>query len=155
MQALKAKHYCKLSVLSVLISLLSLSCVDVPGEYEITTFDLGNGRSIEILASENAEVSQSFYYQVKVDQKIVVPLCMICVGHDRNQLKFKTLVAKDGDLVGIFEQKYPQEIMAIHDFKSKATWPAEHEQYGAALLSELQAEHQDKQLKLRDGRACE
>jgi len=28
----------------------------VSGEYEIETFDLGNGRSIEILASKDAEV---------------------------------------------------------------------------------------------------
>ena len=69
------------------------------------------------------EVSQSIYYQVKVDQKIVIPLCMICAGHDRGQLKFKTLLAKDGDLVGIFEQKFPQEILAIHDFKSNNSWP--------------------------------
>jgi hypothetical protein len=71
----------------MLVLLLSFSCTGVSGEYRITNFNLGQGRSIEILASEDAEVSQSFYYQVKLDEKIVVPLFMICVGHDRGQLR--------------------------------------------------------------------
>jgi hypothetical protein len=33
--------------------------------------------------------------------------------------------------------------------------PEEHEQYGAALLKDLQAEHQDIQLKLGQKEACE
>ena len=140
---------------------LSLSCTDLSGEYEIANFDLGKGRSIEILASEDAEVSQSFYYQVKVDRKIIVPLVMICVGHDRGQLKFNTLLAKDGDVVGIFEQKHPQEILAIHDFKLNATWPGllsdnkstEFRQSGTLLLRELQTEHEN--IQLAEGRACE
>jgi hypothetical protein len=149
--------------LTVLILLVSLSCTGASGQYEITKFDLGKGRSIEILASEDAEVSQSFYYQVRVDEKIVVPLVIICVGHDRGQLMFKTLLAKEGDVVGIFEQKHPEEMLAIHDFKSNATWPglpgpdqeAEFKLSGNLLLRDLQAEHQNMQLTLADGRACE
>ena len=163
MQDLKPKQYRRLFALSVLISLLVLSCCGLSGEYRITNFDLGKGRSIEILASNDAEVSQSFYYQVKVDQKIIVPLVMICVGHDRGQLKFQTILAKDGDLVGIFEQKHPEEMLALHDFKLNATWPGslsdsnstQYKQSGTLLLKELQAEHQTRQLKLADGRACE
>ena len=111
MQTLKPKYYRRLCGLSLLVSLLVLSCTDIPGQYEITNFDLGKGRLIELLASNDAEVSQSFYYQVKVDQKIIVPLFMICVGHDRGQLKFGTILAKDGDLVGIFEQKHPRNCL--------------------------------------------
>lgn len=152
-----------MSLPGVLMLLFALSCTDVPGEYEMATFDLGKGRSIEILASHNAEVSQSFYYQVKVDQKIVVPLVMICVGHDHGQLQFKTLVAKDGDLVGIFEQQRPEEMLAIHDFKSNATWPGalspeiqtDFKSSGTLLLRDLQAEHQNLRLTLAAGRACE
>ena len=160
---MQLKQNLHLSGLSLLMSIILISCT-ASGEYEVQTFDLGKGRSIEIFASENVEVSQSFYYQVKVDQKITIPLFRICGGHDRGQLKFKTLLAKDGDLVGIFEQKYPQEILAIHDFKSNASWPRmlsgynspeEHEEYGAALLKDLQAEHEDIQLKLGHERACE
>ena len=94
------------------------------GEYGIKNFDLGKGRSIELLASNDAEVSQSFYYQVKVDQKIIVPPFMICVGHDRGQLKFRTILAKDGDLVGIFEQKHPGELLALHDLTTRRRRPA-------------------------------
>jgi hypothetical protein len=160
---IKIKRYCRLAGLTVLIFLLSLSCTDLSGEYKIKNFDLGKGRSIEILASEDAEVSQSFYYQVKVDQKILVPLFMICVGHDRGQLTFNTLLAKDSDLVGIFEQKHPQELLAIHDFRLNATWPGllsdnnppEQKQSGTLLLKLLQVEHQNIQLQLEEGRACE
>ena len=163
MRVLKTKRHLSLSMLGVLILLPSLSCTDVPGQYEIVTFDLGKGRSIEILASHNAEVSQSFYYQVKVDQKIVVPLVTICVGHDHGQLQFKTLVAKDGDLAGIFEQQRPEEMLAIHDFKSNATWPGslipeietDFKSSGTLLLRDLQTEHQNLRLKLAEGRACE
>jgi hypothetical protein len=163
MQYLKPKHYRQLFGLSMLISLLVLSCTDLKGEYGITNVDLGNGRSIEILASNDAEVSQSFYYQVRVDQKIIVSLFMICVGHDHGQLKFQTRLAKDGDLVGIFEQKHPEEMLALHEFKSNATWPGllsdnistEYKKSGALLLKELQAEHHNIQLRLADGRACE
>jgi hypothetical protein len=149
--------------LSVSMLLVLLSCTDIPGEYEITRFDLGKGRLIEIFASENAEVSQSFYYQVKVDGKIIVPHVMVCVGHDRGQLKFNTLIAKDGDLVGIFEQKRREQILALHDFRAKATWPGvlsgdqqgEFRMSGGLLLRDLQAEHQNIELRLSSDRSCE
>lgn len=162
MQVPKTEHYLQLLSMMVLLVLL-VSCT-ASGEYEIETFDLGNGRTIEIFASNDAEVSQSFYYQVKVDGTIVASLCMMCVGHDRGQLKFRTLLAKDGDLVGIFEQKFPEEILAIHDFKANASWPRmpmeyknpeEHEQYGEALLKDLQAEHEGIQFRLGHKNACE
>ncbi len=151
MQVLKAQHYLWLRCVTVLFLILFVSCA-ASGEYEIETFNLGKDRSIELLASEDVEVSQSFYCQVKVDQKIVVPLFMICVDNNRGQLKFKTLLAEQGDLVGIFEQEYPQEILTIHDFRSNASWPrmlngykspAEYEQYGAEVLKEDQAEHKN------------
>jgi len=147
------QHHWRLLSVALVVLVMLVSCT-ATGEYEIETFDLGKGHSIEILASEDAEVSQSFYYQVKVGQKIVASLCMICVGHDHGQLKFKTLSASDGDLVGIFEQKFPQEILAIHDFKSNSSWPRQ-EGSGATLLNELQAEHKDIQLTLGHRQACE
>lgn len=84
---------------------------------------------------------------------------MICVGHDRGQLEFKTLLAKGGDVVGIFEQKRPEEMLAIHDFNANATWPGLLSQdiqtdfkLSATLhLKDLQAEHQNMQLTLADG----
>jgi len=149
------------SVASVLLLLILVSC-SASGEYEIVTFDVGQHRSIQILASEYLEVTRSFYYQVKVDEKVVVPLVRMCSGIDSSHLRFKILVAQGGDLVGIFEKRYPQEILAIHNFRTNASWPAllsygstdEYYKFGEALLKELQAEHRDVELRLDEGRAC-
>lgn len=146
---------------SVLLLLILVSC-STSGQYEIVTFDVGQHRSIQILASEYLEVTRSFYYQVKVDEKVVVPLFRMCGGIDSDHLRFKILVAQGGDLVGIFEKRYPQEILAIHNFKTNASWPAllsygstdEYYKFGEALLKELQAEHRDLELRLDEGRAC-
>ena len=161
MQVFKVKNLVR-SVAGVLVVLTLLSC-SVSGEYEIVTFELGRQRSIQILASEYLEVTQSIYYQVKVDGKVVVPLFRMCGGIDRGQLNFKTLLAEGGDLVGIFEKRYPQDILAVHDFKTNATWPAllsygstdEYYKFGEALLKKLQAEHQNLDLKLSNDHACE
>src|SRR5829696_6458107 len=150
------------SVAGVLLLLIFVSC-SASGQYEIVTFDVGQHRSIQILASEYWEVTQSFYYQVKVDEKVVVPLFRMCGGIDRGQLEFKTLFAKGGEFVGIYEKRYPNDILALHDFKTNASWPAllsygsrdEYYKFGEALLKELQAEHQDLNLKLDEERACE
>jgi len=146
----------------IVLSLLVLTSCEASGEYEMKTFNLGNGRSIAILASEHLEVTQSFYYQVMVERKIVVPLMMVCVGIDRGQLKFNTLTAKNGDLIGIFEEHGPQEILAIHDFEANTTWPGtiadggpeRYQQHGARLLEELQSEHPGLILKLGPHNAC-
>jgi len=150
------------SIAGVLLSLLFVSC-SVSGQYEIATFDLGKQRSIQILASEYIEVTQSIYYQVKVDGKVVIPLFMICSTLDHGQLDFQALLARDGDLVGVFEKELPQEILVVHDFKTNASWPRvlsynstdEYYQFGAALLKQLQAEHPNLELKLGSDRACD
>ena len=133
------------------------SCKDPKGQYLITTLDAGSGRTIEILASEEMEVTQSIYYRVKVNGEIVVPLGMICGGHDTGKLKFETIMAKNGDLVGVFEERYPNDILAMHDFKSSRTWPQffdQHGQWGDELLNELQAEHKELKLKKGSGIGC-
>jgi hypothetical protein len=150
-----------LASLSICALLISTSC-EQSGEYAIATLDLGKGRSIEILASNRVEVSQGFYYQVKVDGKVVVPMFMLCTGLDNGKLKFKTIAAKGGDLVAIFEQKYPDEILAIHDFKTNVSWPRgfdrntamENNKIGEAFFKELQAEHPDIQLHLGQKHGC-
>ena len=149
-------RYVKWTLALILSLPLALASCDDNGQYEVETFNLGNARSIEILASEHLEVTQSFYYQVKVDQKVVVRLGLMCVGIDRGQLKFGTLLAKSGDLVGVFEKKYPQEILAIHDFRTNITWPGipadggpeRYQDHGASLLRELQSEHPERTLTM-------
>ena len=96
-----------------------------------------------------------------VDGKIIVPIFRICSGHDSGKLNFRTITAKNGDLVGVFEQRYPNDILALHDFNSNRTWPeardkslAEVEQLRSDLLRELQAEHQNLTLQTETGRGC-
>jgi hypothetical protein len=147
--------------LSVCVLLISASC-EQSGEYLIATLNLNKERSVEILASNRVEVSQGLYYKVKVDGKVVVPLTLMCTGLDNGKLKFKTIAAKGGDLVAIFEQKYPAEILAIHDFKSNVSWPRgfdyntpmENEKIGEAYFKELQAEHPEIQLHLGQIHGC-
>jgi len=123
------------SIAGVLLSLLFVSC-SVSGQYEI---------------------------HVKVDGKVVIPLFMICSTLDHGQLDFQALLARDGDLVGVFEKEHPQEILAVHDFKTNASWPRvlsynstdEYYQFGKALLQQLQAEHPNLELKLGSDRACD
>jgi hypothetical protein len=142
---------------SLFIALGLISC-EYKGEYEIAKFEQGRNWSIEILASYDVEVTQSFYYRVRVDGKVAVPIVMICAGHDTGKLRFSAITAKNGDLVGIFEQKYPNEILALHDFSSNRTWPGsfvgESNPSGYAFLEELQREHKDIQFKKGEGTGC-
>ena len=150
----------RLIVLFLFLSLLS--CGNKKGEYSITRFDLGRGRSIEILASNEMEVTQSFYYRVTVADKTVVPLSLICVGHDTGTLTFRTIAAQNGELVGIFEQRFPDEILAVHDFSSNITWPrpldyekpVHRDQIGHELLNKLQVEHTERSLKFARDSGC-
>jgi hypothetical protein len=150
-----------LAYLIIGLVLLSASC-EQRGEYELAILDLGKGRSFQIFATNHVEVSQGILYQVKVDGNVVVPLTLLCTGSDNGKLKFKTISAKGGDLVGIFEQKYPEEILAIHDFKSNVSWPrgfdentpAEKAKIGEAFFKELQAEHPEIQLYLGQKHGC-
>ena len=150
-----------LALLSISLLFISASC-EQTGEYEIATLDLGKGRSIDISASNHIEVSQSIYYEVTVDGKVVVPLTMMCAGLDNGKLKFQTIFAKDGDLVGVFEQKYPNEILAIHDFKSNVSWPRgfdhnppiENEKIGESFLKQLQVEHMNINFQLGQKYGC-
>lgn len=137
----------------ICLLLISASCEQL-GEYQVATLDVGKGRSIEIFATNHVEVSQGILYQVKVDQNIVVSLTLMCTGLDNGKLKFKTLLAKDGDLVGVFEQKYPDEILAIHDFRSNVSWPRGSEENGAELFKQLQAEHLNMKLTLGQKHGC-
>jgi hypothetical protein len=145
------------AVILLLLLLANGSCESRKGEYLISTLDVGSGRSIEILAANEMEVTQSIYYRVKVTGETVVPLFMMCGGYDTGKLRFKTITAKHGDLVGVFEQRYPDDILAVHDFSSNRSWPYgrdEHGQWGDELLGELQREHEGLKLKLGRGLGC-
>jgi len=85
-------------------------------EYPVTTFEVGQDKSIVILAATEWELSQPFYYEVRVNGEVVVPKFLICGGKDDGKFKFNVMSAKGGHLVGVFAEKYPREVLALHDF---------------------------------------
>ena len=144
-------------VLSLPLLLANLSCEGPKGEYLITSLNPGPGRTIEILASYDVDGGRGIYYRVNVNGETVAPLSLMCVGLDTDKLKFKTITANNGDLVGVFEERYPLEILAMHDFKMNRTWPHDriaHGQWGDELLRELQSAHSDRKFQLGEGSGC-
>ena len=144
-------------VLSLLVLFSNLSCALPKGHYLVTTLSVGPGRTIEILASYDIDGGRGIFYRVNVNGETVAPLSLMCVGLDTKKLKFTTITANDGDLVGIFEQRYPDDILAMHDFKSNRSWPygyQEHGQWGDELLRELQEVHSDRKFQTGNGRGC-
>ena len=89
----------RLGLVASFLILASLSCARGEGEYEISKIELGQQRSIQILASET--VYQAFYCQVSVDSKIVVPLFLIYSGHDSPAVIFH--------IGGCYQQKDREE----------------------------------------------
>src|ERR1051325_8229578 len=93
--------------LSLLVLLGTLSCAPPKGEYLVTTLNVGPGRTIEILASYDVDGGRGIFYRVNANGQKVVPRWLMCVGLDTGKLKFKTITANSGDLVGVFEERYP------------------------------------------------
>ena len=144
-------------VLSLFVLLNNLSCAPPKGHYLVTTLNVGPGRTIEILASYDVDGGRGISYRVKLNGQTVAPLGLMCVGIDTDKLNFKTITANNGDLVGVFEQRYPDDILAMHDFKSNRSWPSgyqEHGQWGDELLRELQEVHSDRKFQTGNGRGC-
>ena len=113
-----------------------------------------------ILAATEWELSQPFYYEVRVNGEVVVPKFLICGGKDDGKFKFNVMSAKGGHLVGVFAEKYPREVLALHDFSENLTWPGalknESETHNPPtrkrLLDELQRENLDDKLTIGNPR---
>lgn len=138
----------------------TLAC-DSKSEYEIAQIKVSPRWTIDILASSEMEVSQSIYYRVRVDDEVVVPLFRICSGHAGRGQRFNVITAKEGALVGVYEARYPDEILALHDFNSNETWPSaptrtvdENEKVRQELLDQLQKEHPNLNLRTGRGSGC-
>ena len=148
-------------VLAALVLISSnLSC-DSKGEYEIAQIKVSPRWTIDILASREIEVSQSIYYRVKVDDVVVVPVSRICSGFAGRGEQFKIFTAEAGTLVGVYEARFPNEILALHDFNKNETWPSaptrtrdESEQVRQDLLQRLQKEHSSLNFKTGSGSGC-
>ena len=153
---LSLKRYPLIAVIPM-FGLMCLACADILyGQYVVTSLGVGQGREIVILADNMYDNGRGFYYQVKVNNQVVVPMSYICAGRDSGSLKFRTLIGKNGNLVGLFEERRPGSILAIHDFSSGETWPRPHYdeppenrwKIGELLLQELQSEYPDRRLEI-------
>jgi hypothetical protein len=127
----------------------------------LTTLPAGEqGNSIVILEDVYYDNGRRLYYQVKNGEKVVVDRHFICSQLDTDKhSNFKTITAREGNLVAVFQESRPDSIIVLHDFASHQTWPAvlsDSESYvetrnrGNALLALLQQEHTNLKLKLNE-----
>jgi hypothetical protein len=151
------------SVLAFLaFGLASVSCsVFSDKDSVVTTLDAGGGRSVVILADNRPDSVQAFYYRVEADGKVTLPASFfmsIWGSTDPDQLRFKILKGKDGNLIGVVGEEEPARILILHDFDSGGSWPGgcdagirtECRQKARALLAELQKEHPTTALALSE-----
>lgn len=148
-------------VLTTLVLISSTLSCDSKGEYEIAQINVSPRWIIDILASREIEVSQSIYYRVKVDNVVVVPVSRICSGFAGRGEQFKIFTAEAGTVVGVYEARFPNEILALHDFNKNETWPSaptrtrdESERVRQDLLQRLQKEHPGINFKTGYGSGC-
>lgn len=145
----------------MLVAISAILACESKGEYEIEQLKISPRWTIDILAANDVEASQSIYYRVSVDNKVVVPVFRICGGHAGRGQQFKFIAAKEGTLVGVYEARFPEEILALHDFVKNETWPSavtstleEQEEARQNLLGQLKKEHPNLNLKTGDGAGC-
>jgi hypothetical protein len=148
-------------ILAALVLISGTLACDSVGEYEIAQIKVSPRWTIEILASREVDVFQSIYYRVRVDDEVVVLTSRICSGYANRAHQFQIITAKEGTLVGVYEARYPDEILALHDFNNNETWPAaptrtrdENEKVRQELLDQLQKEHPNLNLNTGRGSGC-
>jgi len=140
---------------------LCISCAWFQRYRVLTTLPVGEpGNSIVVLADIYYDNGRRLYYQVKNGDKVIVDRYFICSQLDTGKHgNFKTITARAGKLVALFQDSRPDSIIALHDFASGQTWPAvlsdsethvETRNRGTALLVLLQQEHTDLKLKLNE-----
>ena len=151
----------RVMALAALVLISAIVACDSKGEYEIAQIKVSPRWTIDILASRELEVSQSIYYRVKVDDVVVVPIFNICNGFAGRGQQFKIFTAEAGTLVGVYEARFPNEILALHDFNKNETWPSaptrtrdENERVRQDLLQRLQKEHPGINFKTGSGSGC-
>lgn len=151
----------RVRLLAALVLISATLACDNEGEYEIAQIKVSPRWSIEILASREVDIFQSIYYRVRVDNEVVVPVFRICSGFANRGQQFHIITAKEGTLVGVYEARYPDEILALHDFNKNETWPSaptrtrdENEKIRQELLDQLQREHPNLNLNTGRGSGC-
>ena len=119
--------------------------------------ELGNGRSILILTSDEAFETPAWYYEVHVNGQIIVPMTFLygaCCSDD----KYEVLSSRDNNVVGLVLTKRPNELIAAHNFASGASWPRGRDtdtilqrlERGRTLRDVLQADNPPGKLILSD-----
>lgn len=117
--------------------------------------ELGNGRTILILGSEEAFETPAWYYEVHVNGQIIVPMTFLygtCCSND----KFEVLSARDNNIIGLVLTKRPNVLILAHDFVSGASWPRGRDtdtmnqslERGRMLRDVLQDDYRPRQLIL-------
>ena len=146
---------------TLILCALFISCSWSHGYRVLTTLPAGGqGYSIVILEDVYYDNGRRLYYEVKNGEKVVVDRRFICSQLDTGKhSEFKTITAREGSLVAVFQESRPESIILLHDFASHQTWPAvlsDSESYvetrnrGNALLALLQQEHTNLKLKLNE-----
>lgn len=119
--------------------------------------ELGYGRSILILTSDEAFETPAWYYEVHVNGQIVVPMTFLygtCCSDD----EFEVLMSRDNNIVGLVVTKRPRVLIVVHSFASGASWPRGSDtdtilqrlERGRTLRDVLQADNPLKKLILSD-----
>lgn len=140
----------------VLIALSSaLSCSQ---QYVVSRLGIPGAREIVILTDYYFENDRKYSYEIVANGESIVPTTALCVGDDPEKLRFEVVLGKQGDIVGLVENKRPGEVLMLYDLKSGESWPhalpsesfENQKTRGLKLLEKLQAEEPARVLKLGD-----
>jgi hypothetical protein len=137
-------------VLTLGAAALSLGVSGCSKYYRVAELDAGGGRSVSILAERDYDNTQPVYYEVRAEGRVVVPRTYISSiePDDTKRLRLKLVWNKAGSVCGVVDERLPQKLWVLHNFKTGETWPRcesggleRCEQGGEALLHELQKDY--------------
>jgi hypothetical protein len=127
------------------------------GHMTVGDIDAGNAREFRILADCNWEVSCPLMYEVLENGDVLQPLDDFgFTTADVSTLRFRTLMANDGNLVAVVEPEAPDVLLIVHDFSTGDSWPAQGgdegfeavKKRGHLLLDDLQEGNPESQFIL-------
>ena len=122
--------------------------------FVVDKLDAGQGRTVLILEADEWFEIPSWYFEIHVNGKIVVPtthLWQCCADDD-----FQLLSSRDDTVIGVVSSSRPGVLYVLHDFSCGHNWPR-HENHdswdsstvrGRELRDILQADHPEIKLTL-------
>jgi len=92
--------------------------------YIETTLDVADGRSIVILRDATPFEIISWYYEIHLNNQIVVPTTRLggCCSPGETP-RFEILSSRDNSLVGLVWTRFPHILLVAHDFRTGTNWP--------------------------------